>query len=206
MSVSLNCNQGNVVKPNFKGSYQKTENGTPYYKTNSGVIAGSVLGGIEGLGALSNFMRKRTFEGLSAFATAIAAVGCGAIIDNIRNKNAAKAADEIRQVGLRKAIEADDHVDISRSGRGYYESNDGAKHGWKLGALVGLVVGTASVFSKNFQQYANQELKNAGLPKNAKVAPAICGILGSGAIGALGGFIMGKITDHNTNSDARKHA
>lgn len=206
MPISLNSNQGNVVKPNFKGSYQRTENGTPYYKTNSGVIAGSVLGGFQGIGIIRNFINKRTTDGLLSLATATAAVGCGVIIDNIRNKNAAKTADEIRQVGLRKAIEADGRVDISRSGRGYYESNDGAKHGWKLGALVGLVVGTASTFSKDFQQYANQELKKAGLPKNAKVAPAICGILGSGAIGALGGFIMGKITDHNTNSDARKHA
>ena len=131
MGVSLNCNQGNVVKPNFKGSYQRTENGTPYYKTNSGVIAGSVLGGIECIGTIRNFIKKRTTDGLISLAAALAAVGCGAIIDNIRNKNAAKTADEIRQVGLRKAIETDDHVDISRSGRGYYESNDGAKHGWK---------------------------------------------------------------------------
>lgn len=202
MSVSLNCNQGNVVKPNFKGSYQKTENGTPYYKTNSGVIAGSVLGGIEGLGALSNFMRKRTFEGLNAFATAIAAVGCGAIIDNIRNKNAAKAADEIRQVGLRKAIEADDHVDISRSGRGYYESNDGAKHGWKLGALVGLVLGTASTFTDSFKK----SIEKSGVSKEVKTVSTIGGVLGCSFISALGGFIMGKIADHNANSDARKHA
>ena len=60
MGVSLNCNQGNVVKPNFKGSYQRTENGTPYYKTNSGVIAGSVLGGIRSLSIINNLMQKRT--------------------------------------------------------------------------------------------------------------------------------------------------
>lgn len=195
MPISLNCNQGNVVKPNFKGSYQKTENGTPYYKTNSGVIAGSVLGGIQGLGVITNLMQKRTAEGGISLATAIAAVGCGAIIDNIRNKNAAKAADEIRQLGLRKAIETDDHVDISRSGRGYYESNDGAKHGWKLGAVLGLVLGTAGVLTQ----------KNK-LPKEAKTPLLIGSVLTTAAFTALGGFIMGKIADHNANSDARKHA
>ena len=202
MGVSLNCNQGNVVKPNFKGSYQRTENGTPYYKTNSGVIAGSVLGGIECIGTIRNFIKKRTTDGLISLAAALAAVGCGAIIDNIRNKNAAKTADEIRQVGLRKAIETDDHVDISRSGRGYYESNDGAKHGWKLGALFGLVLGTASTFTDSFKK----SIEKSGVPKEVKTVSIIGGVLGCSVIFALGGFIMGKIADHNTNSDARKHA
>lgn len=199
MPISLNCNQGNVVKPNFKGSYQRTENGTPYYKTNSGVIAGSVLGGIQSLSIINNLMQKRTTAGLFSLATVIASVGCGAIIDNIRNKNAAKAADEIRRNGLRNAMQINEHIDIGRQGTGYYESNDGAKHGWKLGAAVGLVLGAATTFTKSFQQEAR-------LPKNAKAGTIIFGILGSGAITALGGFIMGKITDHNTNNDARKHA
>lgn len=206
MSLSVNCSQPNVVKPNFRGSYQRTENGTPYYKTNSGVVAGSILGGFQCIGVINNFMKKRTSEGFISLVTALAAVGCGAIIDNIRNKNAAKAADEIRRNGLRNAMQINEHIDIGRQGTGYYESKDGTKHGWKLGALVGLVVGTATTFSKDFQQYANQELKKVGLPKNAKVAPIIFGILGSSAINALGGFIMGKITDHNANNDARKHA
>ena len=199
MSLSVNCSQSNVVKPNFRGSYQRTENGTPYYKTNSGVIAGSVLGGIQSLSIINNLMQKRTPAGLFSLATALASVGCGAIIDNIRNKNAAKAADEIRRNGLRNAMQINEHIDIGRQGTGYYESNDGAKHGWKLGAAVSLILGTAATFTKSFQQEAR-------LPKNAKAGTIIFGILGSAAINALGGFIMGKITDHNANNDARKHA
>ena len=199
MSLSVNCSQSNVVKPNFRGSYQRTENGTPYYKTNSGVGAGSILGGFQGIGVINHFIKKRTSEGFVSLATALASVGCGAIIDNIRNKNAAKAADEIRRNGLRNAMQINEHIDIGRQGTGYYESNDGAKHGWKLGAAVGLVLGAATTFTKSFQQEAR-------LPKNAKAGTIIFGILGSGAITALGGFIMGKITDHNTNNDARKHA
>lgn len=199
MSLSVNYSQPNVVKPNFRGSYQRTEIGTPYYKTNSGVVAGSILGGFQGIGVINLFMKKRTSYGLISLATALASVGCGAIIDNIRNKNAAKAADEIRRNGLRNAMQINEHIDIGRQGTGYYESNDGAKHGWKLGAAVSLILGTAATFTKSFQQKAR-------LPKNAKVAPIIFGILGSAAINALGGFIMGKITDHNANNDARKHA
>lgn len=199
MSLSVNYSQPNVVKPNFRGSYQRTEIGTPYYKTNSGVVAGSILGGFQGIGVINHFIKKRTSEGFVSLATALASVGCGAIIDNIRNKNAAKAADEIRRNGLRNAMQINEHIDIGRQGTGYYESNDGAKHGWKLGAAVGLVLGAATTFTKSFQQEAR-------LPKNTKAGTIIFGILGSGAITALGGFIMGKITDHNTNNDARKHA
>ena len=202
MGVSLNCNQGNVVKPNFKGSYQRTENGTPYYKTNSGVIAGSVLGGIQSLSIINNLIQKRTTAGLISLTTVIASVGCGAIIDNIRNKNAAKTADEIRQIGLKKAIQMDEHVDIARSGRGYYESNDGAKHGWKLGAVVGLVLGSASALSKDVKEAFNK----IGNLKGSKTSILVASVLGTGVLNALGGFIMGKIADHNTNSDARKHA
>ena len=206
MSLSVNCSQSNVVKPNFRGSYQRTENGTPYYKTNSGVVAGSILGGFLSLGVINHFMKKRTSYGFISLATALASVGCGAIIDNIRNKNAAKAADEIRRNGLRNAMQINEHIDIGRQGTGYYESNDGAKHGWKLGAAVSLVLGAASTFTKSFQQEVDKELQKAGLPKNAKAGTIIFGILGSVAINALGGFIMGKIADHNANNDARKHA
>ncbi len=206
MSLSVNCSQPNVVKPNFRGSYQRTENGTPYYKTNSGVVAGSILGGFEGLGALYRFMKKRTSNGFISLATALAAVGCGAIIDNIRNKNAAKAADEIRRNGLRNAMQINEHIDIGKQGTGYYESNDGAKHGWKLGAAVGLVLGAATTFTKSFQQEADKELQKAGVSKGAKTPLLISSVLGVSAIIALGGFIMGKIADHNANNDARKHA
>lgn len=199
MSLSVNCSQSNVVKPNFRGSYERTENGTPYYKTNSGIVAGSILGGFQCIGVINLFMKKRTSYGLISLATALASVGCGAIIDNIRNKNAAKAADEIRRNGLRNAMQINEHIDIGRHGTGYYESKDGAKHGWKLGAAVSLILGTAATFTKSFQQEAR-------LPKNAKAGTIIFGILGSAAINALGGFIMGKITDHNANNDARKHA
>ena len=96
----------------------------------------------------------------------------------------------------------DEHVDIARSGRGYYDSNDGAKHGWKLGALVGLVFGTAGTLSKNVKETLNK----SGIPKDAKTPILAASILGAGVFNALGGFVMGKIADHNANSDARKHA
>ena len=152
MSLSVNYSQPNVVKPNFRGSYQRTEIGTPYYKTNSGVVAGSILGGFQGIGVINLFMKKRTSYGLISLATALASVGCGAIIDNIRNKNAAKAADEIRRNGLRNAMQINEHIDIGRQGTGYYESNDGAKHGWKLGAAVSLILGLPLHLRKVFNK------------------------------------------------------
>lgn len=43
VSMQVVCSQSNIQAAGFKGSYKKTENGTPYYSTNSGTIAGGIL-------------------------------------------------------------------------------------------------------------------------------------------------------------------
>ena len=211
MSVNLNCNQGNVIKPNFKGSYQKTENGTPYYKTNSGTIAGGVMAVPAALAWIGHLAENSTNEVKTPFdkylaknspeynsilkkraiPCAIAAagltLGCGVLVDYLRNKKAQESAEFVKQVGTKKAIMEGDNLALSNKGRAYYESNQGKKYGLGLGALCGII---------HYAMGASKHNTNGGI-----------GVLLISAIEwGLGGLLMGAIADHNTNNDARKHA
>ena len=238
MGVSLNCNQGNVVKPNFKGSYQRTENGTPYYKTNSGTVAGGVMAGIAGLrwlddlsrpttkesaekrarGIIGAFMPKNMTtdgkkaiedsikEGLkdvekqlernkvlkkraipSAIIAAGVTLGCGMLVDALRNKRARESAEFVKQVGTKKAVMESDTVSLSNKGRPYYDSKIGKEYGFALGAGCGFIN-----YAMNYSKHNPQK--------------GMAALLGSVISFGLGGLLMGAIADHNTNSDARKHA
>ena len=238
MGVSLNCNQGNVVKPNFKGSYQRTENGTPYYKTNSGTIAGAVMAVPAGLVWINRLTLPTTKEELEkkskniidmltpkntsaeekkaiddgvkeglkdiektvehnkimkkrAIPCAIVAagltLGCGVLVDYLRNKKAQESAEFVKQVGTKKAIMEGDNLTFSNKGRAYYESNQGKKYGFGLGTTCGIAEYAMLASKHNPKQ-------NIGI------------LLGNIVAMGLGGLLMGAIADHNTNSDARKHA
>ena len=238
MGVSLNCNQGNVVKPNFKGSYQRTENGTPYYKTNSGTVAGGVMAGIAGLrwlddlsrpttkesaekrarGIIGAFMPKNmTTDGKKAIEDSIkeglkdvekqlernkvlkkraipcaiiaagVTLGCGMLVDALRNKRARESAEFVKQVGTKKAVIESDTVSLSNKGRPYYDSKIGKEYGFALGAGCGFIN-----YAMNYSKHNPQK--------------GMAALLGSVISYGLGGLLMGAIADHNTNSDARKHA
>ena len=216
MSVSLNCNQGNVVKPNFKGSYQRTENGTPYYKTNSGTIAGAVMAVPAGLAWIGNltlptaegnsaneiktvfdkFLPKNPLEFNSvlkkrAIPCAIIAsgvtLGCGMLVDALRNKRARESAEFVKQVGTKKAVMESDTVSLSNKGRPYYDSTIGKESGFALGAGCGFIN-----YAMNYSKHNPQK--------------GMAALLGSVISFGLGGLLMGAIADHNTNNDARKHA
>lgn len=238
MGVSLNCNQGNVVKPNFKGSYQRTENGTPYYKTNSGTIAGAVMAvpaGLAWINALTSPTTKEELEKKSkniidmftpknisaedkkviddglkeglkdaekklelnkvlkkrAIPCAIIAsgvtLGCGMLVDALRNKRARESAEFVKQVGTKKAVMESDTVSLSNKGRPYYDSKIGKEYGFALGAGCGFIN-----YAMNYSKHNPQK--------------GMAALLGSVISFGLGGLLMGAIADHNTNSDARKHA
>ena len=216
MSVSLNCNQGNVVKPNFKGSYQRTENGTPYYKTNSGTVAGAVMAVPAGLAWIGNltlptaegnsaneiktvfdkFLPKNPLEFNSvlkkraipcAIIAAGVTLGCGMLVDALRNKRARESAEFVKQVGTKKAVMESDTVSLSNKGRPYYDSTIGKESGFALGAGCGFIN-----YAMNYSKHNPQK--------------GMAALLGSVISFGLGGLLMGAIADHNTNNDARKHA
>ena len=225
--MSLSVNNGPYTQqPAFRGKFERTEQGNPYYKTNAGTVAGGVMAGVAALPWLSklgfketpaldndakaimkesgmedmfkkfgmkdidealkegnkNGMRLKKFAIPFALIAAACTLGCGMLVDNIRNKKAQETADYTAQVGVRNAVMNGDSVVLSNKGRTYYDSNTGKKYGALLGAGCGLIesVMTAGKF------------KPIGLLNMIPMA--------------IGGLIMGAITDHYTNSSAKKNA
>ena len=225
MSLSVN-NCPYTQQPAFRGKFERTEQGNPYYKTNAGTVAGGVMAGVATLPWLSKlrfkeipefdidsktFMKESGMEGMFktfgvkdlddalnkankngmrlkkfaipfALIAAACTLGCGMLVDSIRNKKAQKTADYTAQVGVHNAVMNGDSVALSNKGRTYYDSNTGKKYGALLGAGCGLI----------------ESIMTAG-----KFKPI--GLLNMIPM-AIGGLIMGAITDHYTNSSAKKNA
>lgn len=242
MSVTINpC--GTTNNCNFKGKWDRTEQGTPYYKTNSGTTAGAVMAVPAGLIWLKDLNKPTTEEEVKkninnfkesfwkgfnkgnktpdpdskAFAdgfirgvdrnlepenlkktvernkkiksraipAAIVAagltLGCGMLVDKLRNDKAKDAANTVKQIGTKNAIMSNDGLTLSNRGRVYYESNQGSKYGALLGAGCG--VADAALHSAKPKGYISNAL-----------------------VFAIGGWIMGAIADHYTNKDAKRHA
>ncbi len=229
MSIMINpC--GTTNNCNFRGSFKKTEQGNPYYKTNSGTTAGAILAipaGLTWLNKISykepsaeeteaaknvikesgmddffkkitggknfeetlkmgneNALRMKKYAVPFAVLAAGLTVGCGMLVDKFRNDKAKETADIVKQVGVKNAVMNNDRIALSNKGRAYYESNQGSKYGAFLGAGCG-IIGALMEQGKNIK---------------------ISGAIGSALTFALGGWIMGKIADSNSNKDARRHA
>lgn len=229
MSLSIS-NNSYVQQPAFRGKFEKTEQGNPYYKTNSGTVAGGVMAGVAACSwlkwlnfkevpelddkakafmkesgledvykafgvkdinkALNEEYKQKNIQGARlkklaipfAVVAAACTLGCGMLVDNIRNKKAKETADYTAQVGVHNALMSGDSVALSNKGRTYYDSNIGKKYGAFLGAGCGLI---DSVMSTG-------KFKPIGLLNMIPMA--------------IGGLIMGAITDHFTNSNAKKNA
>lgn len=237
MSLSVNCSQPNVAKPNFKGSYQRTENGTPYYKTNSGTVVGAVMAvpaGLDWINRLTSPTTKEELEKKSkniidmftpknisaedkkaiddgikeglkdaekklelnkvfkkrAIPCAIIAsgvtLGCGMLVDALRNKRARESAEFVKQVGTKNAVMSGDTVSLSNKGRPYYDSKIGKEYGFALGAGCGFIN-----YALNYSKHNSHN--------------GMAALLSSVISFGLGGLLMGAIADHNTNNDAKKH-
>lgn len=216
MPVSLNCSQPNVVAAknvkdvNFKGAYQRTENGTPYYKTNSGIKAGGVVAGTYALSAAIHASKGSVKNAIPYLGIGLMSIGCGAIVDKIRNKKAAEKADMIKEVGLKQAVLNDDSIELTRTGRGYYHSNDGVKTGGLLGFATGVISAILGLSFSSEVKEANKKIKevareNKMNPQALKRKSNILAGCVTALVTGLGGLIMGKITDHLANNDARKN-
>lgn len=236
MSLAVNpvVNQSNQAA--FKGKWDKTDNGTPYYKSNSATIAGGVMAVPAALWRIRNLkintdkdalfarLEKEKNEAIKKFSflgddfikeykegyekqikdmdkivnnlkfqkkmaipfSIIAAgmtVGCGVLVDHMRNKKAQETADYVKQNGTKKTLMEQDSVAISNKGRAYYESNQGRKWGTLLGAACGLA---DSLMARTKNQ--------------------VWLTVSNVALFALGGWIMGIIADRNTNKNAKIHS
>lgn len=176
MSVTVNpCETTNNC--NFRGKWDKTEQGTPYYKTHSAMKIGGTLAGIATAGTLINLASnnfgnkllkssgdaldkttKEIYEMsakrgknaiiISGLITLATHLGCAAIIDSKRNQKAKEVANYAKQVGAKNAVKNNDEISLSNKGRAYYESNVGSKYGAWLGAGAGIIAVAKKHFSE----------------------------------------------------------
>ena len=119
-----------------------------------------------------------------ALTAGLCTLGCGVLVDRLRNKKAGETADLIKETGVKNALLNNDRIAISRNRNPYYDSNVGQKYGALLGAGCGILHSFMS----------NGKLNGV---KN---------IISSAVTFALGGLLMGCIADKCSNNDAKKHA
>lgn len=190
MSISaVTCYQQNIQKPAFKGKWDRTEQGTPYYKTCSAMKIGGSLAGLSALSTLMTLgaskmativlkegnkeIDKKTQEVLQSLlkkgkkatiisgAVALAAyLGPAAYIDHKRNEKAKEVANHVQQVGVKNAVMNSNEVALSNKGHAYYDSNVGAKNGAWLGAVAGAIICMSSFFNYKSAKNAENEIKN----------------------------------------------
>ncbi len=222
--MSIDSINFSTKTPSFKGNYKRTEQGNPYYHTNSAMKIGGTLAGLCALGtaidlAGNNFFQKALknlpeadkdlikinnktailANGLAALAIHL---GCAAFIDHKRNEKAKETADFVKKVGTKNAVMNSDEVALSNKGRAYYDSNTGAKYGVWCGTGTGLVTGILG-YAKELKKL---DSKTPDVIKTATKTGGAIGIAMGIGISALGGWLLGKWADSIANNDARKHA
>jgi len=189
MSVTLNNPPCSIAKnPNFKGSVRETENGKKYYHSQAGLAIASGFAGLNLVGVILNAMGYSASKdlpkeirsiygsiGKAGIITGLAAMavhlGCGSIVDNIRNKEARKDAD------------AGNNYIVTPSGqkKPVVQCDTGAKYGAILGASAGII-------NKLVSYFANRSIADVKLP----ILGTIVGI----GISSLGGWLLGKWSDN----------
>lgn len=214
-----------AATPKFRGENskpqdqnQKPQTAPKAFETHAGLKTGAVYGGITAamLGLTSSFAKfgekaaaeiaketpdaateiansakqmKNVGKGMLMYAPIyfLAALGCGAVVDKIINNKNAQFAERVQKEGKEEVLKSDDHADKLRQGGVYYRADEGKKYGAALGAVVLPALNVAH-----------------SLLTKTKVKPVGLAI---GAVeGALGGLMLGAITDSFANKGARRFA
>lgn len=217
-----------AITPSFKGSYKRTEQGNPYYHTNSAMKIGGTLAGLSAIGTVINLAGNNFFQkalkNLPEAAnkklikmdnkTAILAsglvglavhLGSAAFVDYKRNEKSKETAELVKKVGTKKAVMNSEEVALSNKGRAYYDSSVGAKYGAWCGLGAGLITGVLGYIQQN-KALKHLDHKAPDVAKTAMKTGRIIGIATEIGVSALGGWLLGKWSDSIANKDARKHA
>ena len=175
-----------VKQLSFKGKYAKTEKGNLYYHTNSamkigGTMAASelVLGGLSLLGGKHN----KAITITNAVLAAVLHLGVASFIDKKRNEKTKEFTDCFNAYGFEKTLPVYNDLAFSERGNLYYKTKTGAEFGGWLGTGIGVLTCITSL-----------------IQKRASVPEAILSI----GVGALGGWMLGRLSDNVANKEMRK--
>ncbi len=178
--------------PSFRGKWDRTNKGTPYYKTNVGTFLGGVGAGMTLLETIVNVTHgskeERTISAIAGLIEIPLGIYLGRYIDKKRNAKAQDIADFTRKVGVEKALVACDELEVSKNNRVYYKSKEGKRVCTKFGAVLGGVASLVAMFGNAQGAF--------------KVFAPLLGI----GVGAGLGWIKGWFADWLTNISARKHS
>ena len=200
----------------FKGKSEDTENKP--FQTHAGLKTGIVAGTIGGSGVflegyaakkideiiklggksqnISNDTRsmmqevvefmnsaKKTAK-IMAPAILAASIACGVAVDAVANKKHNKIANLKESNDTKEILQEETRANTTRNGNVYYKSNTGKKLGTLLGAVTTLKL-------MKFKTPIKQAAITSGI---------------AATLGALGGLVLGAITDKCSNHAARKAA
>lgn len=114
-------------------------------------------------------------------------IGCGALVDKLINKKHTDLAEQVKSKPSKEILEENDNVEVSKNGNLYYKSNTGMKTGPLIGAIVAPISSMVALKIAKF-----------------RIHPilAITGVIQ----GAIGGLLLGSITDYCSNKAAEKYS
>jgi hypothetical protein len=163
--------------------YRKLDIKTPEDKELAERVIKNMYGKNTTIEDVQKFVEKNKKMAIpSAIIYAAAALGCGMLVDHIRNNNAKKAASQIASMSPREALERIPNVEVSKHRQLYYNSNTGSKYGFMLGLGFGAlpIIRHLAIGGKLNPKFSILALAQYG----------ICG------------WLSGLLTDHNTNKNA----
>ena len=191
------------------------ENGIPYYKSNKGTIAGTIVAapgvlwnlsffrgndipswvkdavlkekdGIAKLEALEKHAKnKKKWIIPSLITLLVTRIGAGMLFDKMRNDKAKKAANDIATGNFQNIYANGGDVGVSPSGIPYYKEANGGKFGAVTGVACGVIGGILSCL----------------ISKKIKIGDIAINLITC----TLGGMLMGSIAQKVSNKAAEKN-
>ncbi len=239
MSLSINNIQpaaGEATKPAFKGKWSKTEEGNPYYKTNTGAVAGGIMAIPAALSWIDKLtlptteaeVQKRYDKIKDSFLKHMDKDSAGIFTEGFDNRLKQEKDNIIKQLEKNKKIKslAIPFAIIAAgltAGCGILVDHLRNKKAKEAADTVKQVGVKNAVMQNDKIQLSNKGRayyeSNQGVKYGALLG-AGCGLIESVmstgklkaaalvnmVMMAIGGLIMGKIADSTANKDARKHA
>ena len=237
MSLSINNIQpaaAEATNPAFKGKWSKTEEGNPYYKTNTGAVAGGIMAIPAAYSWLKyswkNIDEAKINKELTESKKIMKETGMDKQFDDMFKNLGYKNTEEAMKAGIdnmkrlkKYAIPFAIIAAGATAGCGILVDHLRNKKAKEAADTVKQVGVKNAVMQNDKIQLSNKGRayyeSNQGVKYGALLG-AGCGLIESVmsagklkaaalinmALMALGGLIMGKIADSTANNDARKHA